>query len=417
MVKKRLLAFVVVVVVLFGVIAWTSPSILKEVKLGLDLKGGFEVLYEATPFENASAEGGTGGGKVTSEALKETAKSLEKRINASGVAEPEVLPEGTNRIRVRLAGVTNEEEIRELLKKPINLTFRAPDGTIKLDGTDFKENSAKLAFDDLNRPVVTIELKDAQKFTDVTTALVGSYLAIYLDDEEISRPSVNYPITGGSAQISVGDRAEAENLRDLINMGSLPLKLTEKYQQSVGAKLGLDSLKSTVTAGIIGSLIVLAFMIIVYRVPGFVAGISIITYAWLLILVHNWMGATLTLPGIAAFVLGVGIAVDANIITAERIKEEIRSGKSMFSSLKAGSKSSFRTIMDANVTSIIASVALYVIGDGAIKGFALTMIFSIIVSVLTNIYLSRFLLTMLVSSNAFMKPKYYGVKEEDIRAL
>jgi len=416
MVKKRLLAFVVVVIVLFGAIAWTSPSILKDVKLGLDLKGGFEVLYEATPFENGSAEDGTGG-KVTPEALKETAKSLEKRINAEGVAEPEVLPEGSNRIRVRLAGVTNEKEIRELLKKPINLTFRAPDGRIMLDGTDFKENSAKLVYDDLNRPVVTIELKDAQKFTDVTTELVGQYLAIYLDDEEISSPRVNYPITGGSAQISVTDRAEAENLRDLINMGSLPLKLTEKYQQSVGAKLGLDSLRDTVTAGVIGSLIVLVFMVIVFRVPGFVAGISIITYAWLLILVHNWMGATLTLPGIAAFVLGVGIAVDANIITSERIKEEIRSGKSMYSSLKAGSKSSFRTIMDANITSIIASVALYVIGDGAIKGFALTMIFSIIVSVITNIYLSRFLLTMLVSSNAFMKPKYYGVKEEDIRAL
>ena len=411
MVMKRLLAFVVVVVVLFGMIAWTSPAILKEVKLGLDLKGGFEVLYEATPFE----EGGT----VTPEALKQTAKSLEKRINASGVTEPEVLPEGTNRIRVRLPGVTNEEEIRELLAKPINLTFRAPDGTIMLNGTDFKENSAGVVSDELNRPVVTIELKDAQKFTDVTTALVGSYLAIYLDDEELSRPSVNFPITGGSAQISLGnaERAEAEELRDLINMGSLPLKLTEKYTQSVGAKLGLDSLESTVTAGVIGSLIVLVFMVIIFRVPGFVAGISIITYAWLLLLVHNWMGATLTLPGIAAFVLGVGIAVDANIITSERIKEEIRTGKSMYSSLKAGSKSSFRTILDANVTSIIASIALYVIGDGAIQGFALTMIFSIIVSMLTNIYLSRFLLTLLVSSNAFMKPKYFGVKEEDIRAL
>lgn len=411
MVMKRLLAFVAVVVVLFGAIAWTSPAMLKDVKLGLDLKGGFEVLYEASPFEE--------NGVVTPEALKQTAKSLEKRIDASGVAEPEILPEGTNRIRVRLAGVTNEEEIRELLAKPINLTFRGPDGTIKLDGTDFKENSAGVAFDELNRPVVTIELKDAQKFTDVTTELVGQYLAIYLDEEEISRPGVSFPITGGSAQITLGnaDRSEAENLRDLINMGSLPLKLTEKYTQSVGAKLGMDSLNDTVTAGVIGSLIVLVFMIVIFRIPGFVAAISIITYAWLLILVHNLLGATITLPGIAAFVLGVGTAVDANIITAERIKEEIRSGKSMASSLKAGSKNSFRTIMDANITSIIASVALWVIGDGAIKGFALTMIFSIIVSVITNIYLSRFLLTLLVNSKAFMKPKYYGVKEADIREL
>lgn len=411
MVKKRLLTFVLVVVVLFGVIIGTSPTILKNVKLGLDLKGGFEVLYEATPFEE--------GGQVTPEALKQTAKSLEKRIDASGVAEPEVLPEGTNRIRVRLPGVSNEEEIRELLAKPINLTFRAPDGTIKLNGTDFKENSAGVVYDQLHRPVVTIELKDASKFTQITTELVGQYLAIYLDDEEISRPSVTTPITGGSAQITLGNanREEAEELRDLINMGSLPLKLTEKYTQSVGAKLGMDSLKDTVTAGVIGSIIVIIFMMIIFRLPGFVAGISIVTYTWLLILVHNLLGATLTLPGIAAFILGVGMAVDANIITAERIKEEIRTGKSMMSSLKAGSKSSFRTIMDANITSIIASVALWVIGDGAIKGFALTMIFSIIVSVITNIYLSRLLLTLLVSSNKFLKPKYYGVKEEDIRAL
>lgn len=411
MVKKRLLAFVVVVVVLFGAIIWTSPSILKDVKLGLDLKGGFEVLYEASPFDE--------GGEVTPESLKQTAKALEKRIDKSGVAEPEILPEGTNRIRVRLPGVENEEEIRELLSKPINLTFRAPDGTVMLDGRDFKENSAGVAYDNFNRPIVTIELKDSDKFYEVTSKLVGQTLSIYLDEEIISSPSVTYPIPGGSAQISLGDAkvSEAEYLRDLINMGSLPLKLTEKYTQSVGAKLGLDSLKDTVTAGVIGSLIVLVFMIIVFRVPGFVASISIITYAWILILVHNWLGATLTLPGIAAFVLGVGMSVDANIITAERIKEEIRSGKSMSSSLKSGSKNSFRTIMDANITSIIASVALYVIGDGAIKGFALTMIFSIIVSVITNIYLSRFLLSLLVNSNAFMKPKYYGVKEEDVRAL
>jgi len=411
MARKRLLAFAVVVVVLFGTIAWTSPSMLKKVKLGLDLQGGFEILYEASTYEE--------NGVVAPETLKQTAKSLQKRIDASGVTEPEITTEGTNRIRVRLPGAENEEEIRELLSKPINLTFRAPDGTIKLEGKDFKENSAGVAYDNLHRPIVTIELVDADKFTKVTTELVGKYLAIYLDEQEISRPGVEFPITGGSAQITLGnaDRAEAENLRDLINMGSLPLKLTEKYTQSVGAQLGLDSLKDTVTAGVIGSVIVLIFMLLVFRLPGVVAAVSIITYTWLLILVHNLLGATLTLPGIAAFILGVGMAVDANIITAERIKEEIRSGKSMLSSLKAGSKHSMRTIMDANITSIIATVALFYMGDGAIKGFALTMIFSILVSIVTNIYLSRLLLQLLVSSNKFSNPKYYGVKEAEIRAL
>ncbi|GBG08721.1 protein translocase subunit SecD [Paenibacillus agaridevorans] len=408
---KRIVAFLAIVVVAFAVMAGTSPWLLKGVKLGLDLKGGFEVLYEAVPYE--------GGVAVTPESLKQTANSLQKRVDASGLVEPEITTEGANRIRVKLPGVENEEEVRNLLAKPINLTFRAPDGEIMLTGTDFVENAAGLEFNELNRPVVTIKLKNAKKFEEVTSKLVGQTMSIYLDEQEISSPRVNQVIASDSAVIEMGNSStqEARELRDLINMGSLPLKLEEKYTNSIGAKLGMESLKDTVTAGILGSVIVLVFMIIIFRLPGFVAAITIITYAWLLILVQNLMNATLTLPGIAAFVLGVGMAVDANIITAERIKEEIRSGKSMLSSLKAGSKSSFRTIMDANITGIISSAVLYFIGDGAIKGFALTMIFSILVSIVTNIYFARFLLDMLVRSNRFMKPGYYGVKESEIREL
>ncbi|RJX41395.1 protein translocase subunit SecD [Paenibacillus pinisoli] len=409
---KRILAFLAIVVVGFAAMAATTPWVLDGVKLGLDLKGGYEVLYEAVPFEGGSA--------VTSESLKQTAKSLQKRIDASGLVEPEITTEGKNRIRVKLPGIDSEDdEVLQMLSKPINLTFRAPDGTVMLDGRDFVENAAGLAFDNMNRPIVTIQLKDAKKFEDVTRQLVGQTMSIYLDEEMISSPLVKSVIASKDASIEMGNSSpdEARELRDLINMGSLPLKLEAKYTQSVGAKLGLESLKDTVTAGIIGSLIVLVFMVVVFRVPGFVAAITIITYAWLLLLVQNLMNATLTLPGIAAFVLGVGMAVDANIITAERIKEEIRTGKSMLSSLKTGSKNSFRTIMDANITSIIASVVLYYIGDGAIKGFALTMIFSILVSIVTNIFLARFLLTLLVRSNKFMKPSYYGVKESEIREL
>ncbi|ALS27026.1 protein translocase subunit SecD [Paenibacillus cisolokensis] len=407
---KRIIAFLGVVVVLFGAIVWTSPDFVRGVRLGLDLKGGFEILYEASPIE--------GGQQVTPESLRETAKSLESRVDALGIAEPEITTEGSNRIRVKLAGVTNEEEVREIIKKPVNLTFRAPDGTIELKGSDFVENGARVEYDQVGNPLVTIKLKDAKKFEDVTTRLTGQTLSIYLDDELLSSPVVNYPITGGSAQIS-GDYTleEARKLRDTINLGALPLKLTEKYTQSVGATLGQQSLEKTVQAGIIGTLIILVFLVILYRLPGVVACISLITYTWLLIIVYNLMNATLTLPGIAAFVLGIGMAVDANIITAERIKEEIRSGKSLLSSLKAGSKSSFRTIMDANVTSIISSLVLYYIGNGAIRGFALTMILSILLSVLTNVFFSRFLIHLLVKSNVFTKPFYYGVKEAEIREL
>ncbi len=410
MLGKRLLAFLAIVVTLFGVIAWTSPSLVKEVRLGLDLKGGFEVLYEASPLE--------GGEAVTTQSLKETARSLEERVDSLGIVEPEITTEGSNRIRLRLAGVENEDEVRAILAKPIQLTFRGPDGKIELQGNDFKQNGAAVGYDELGKPYVSIQLNDAKKFEDVTRRLTGSYLAIYLDETELSRPSVNFAISGGSASITGNyTNDEAKQLRDMINLGALPLKLTEKYTQSVGAKLGLESLKDTVEAGIIGSVIILVFLVILFRIPGIIAAITVLTYTWLLLLVFNLLNATLTLPGIAAFVLGIGMAVDANIIMYERIKEEIRSGKSLLSSLKAGSKNSFRTIMDANITNIISSVVLYAIGNGAVRGFALTMIFSILVSMITNIFLSRLLIMLLIKSNLFTKPGYYGVKEEEIRAL
>ncbi|GFN33596.1 protein translocase subunit SecD [Paenibacillus xylaniclasticus] len=408
--SSRFIAFLGIIVIMAGVFAWTTPGLVNDVRLGLDLKGGFEVLYEASPIE--------GGEKVTPSSLKETSKSLEKRIDAQGIAEPEITTEGSNRIRVKLAGVTNEEEVRNMLKKPVNLTFRDPDGNVVLNGTDFVQNGAGLQRDEFGNPIITIKLKDAKKFEDVTTKLTGKTMAIYLDEELLSAPMVNYPISGGTAQISGSyTTEEATKLKDTINLGALPLKLTEKYTQSVGAKLGQQSLHQTVEAGAIGSAIILILLITLFRIPGVVAGITVVSYIWLLLLVFNLMNATLTLPGIAAFVLGVGMAVDANIIMYERIKEEIRSGKSLLSSLKAGSKNSLRTIMDANITNIIASVVLYVIGNGAIRGFALTMIFSILVSILTNIFFSRFLIHLLIKSNMFKKPSYYGVKEAEIRAL
>ncbi|EFM09336.1 protein-export membrane protein SecD [Paenibacillus curdlanolyticus YK9] len=410
--SSRLVAFLGIIVIMAGVFAWTTPGLVNDIRLGLDLKGGFEVLYEASPME--------GGEKVTPSSLKETRKSLEARIDKKGIAEPEITTEGSNRIRVKLAGVTDEDEVRDMLKKPVNLTFRsgANRDKIELNGTDFVQNGAAIQRDEFGNPIITIKLKDAKKFEEITKRLTGQELAIFLDDELLSAPKVNYTISGGTAQISGNyTTEEATKLKDTINLGALPLKLTEKYTQSVGAKLGQQSLHQTVEAGLIGSAIILVFLVILFRIPGVIAGITVVSYVWLLLLVFIMMNATLTLPGIAAFVLGVGMAVDANIIMYERIKEEIRSGKSLLSSLKAGSKNSLRTIMDANITNIIASVVLYVIGNGAIRGFALTMIFSILVSILTNIFFSRFLIHLLIRSNKFNKPSYYGVKEAEIRAL
>lgn len=407
---KRLAAFLLIVVVLLGVVVWTSPGLLSKVRLGLDLKGGFEILYVAEPIE--------AGKEVTRDSLIQTAQSLEKRANSSGVAEPDVTTEGTNRIRVKLAGVENQEQVRELLRKPAELTFRGPDGKKEMIGSDFVEGAAKVGFDSANRPLIQIEVKDKDKFADVTRRLLQQPLAIYLDEVQLSAPIVQSVLPDGKATITGNyTYEEATELKDIINLGALPLKLTEKYTQSIGATLGQQSLEQTVKAGIIGSVLILLFMVAFYRIPGIVAAITLIAYTWLVLVVFYLMNATLTLPGIAALILGIGMAVDANIIKFERIKEEIRSGKSLLSSLKSGSKHSIRTIMDANITNIISCGVLYAIGNGAIRGFALTMIVSILISMLTNILFSKFLIDLLIRSNLFKRPTYYGVKEADIREL
>ncbi|ADO58066.1 MULTISPECIES: protein translocase subunit SecD [Paenibacillus] len=417
---KRILSFIVVVLITTGVMVGTSPGLLKSLKLGLDLKGGFEILYEAQPLE--------AGQRVTSQSLIQTAQSLERRINALGTTEPEVTTEGTNRIRVRLAGVSNEAEVRSMLKKPAELTFRSATAAdakkpgqyskIELRGNDFVENGAVVGYDQLNQPEISIKVKDKAKFAEITKRLMNKELAIFLDDELLSAPTVRSELTDGSASITGSyTRDEANKLADTINLGALPLKLTEKYSQSVGATLGQLSLDQTIRAGLIGSVIILIFMIAMFRVPGLIASFCLIVHTWLVLAIFYLGGFVLTLPGIAAFVLGIGMAVDANIITYERIKEEIKSGKTIRSSVIAGSKASFRTVMDANITTIIAAAVMFGLGTGSVRGFALVLIVDIVVSILTNIFFSRFLLNLLVKADAVKKAKYFGVKESDISAL
>ncbi|MBA9088273.1 SecD/SecF fusion protein [Fontibacillus solani] len=416
---KRIIAFITVVVVSTAIMAWTTPDLLKNVRLGLDLKGGFEILYEASPIE--------GGAKVTRESLLKTAQSLEERANKLGTSEPEVTTEGSDRIRLKLAGVTDEAEVRKQMKEPASLTFRSKDGTetdpnqynkIEMIGTDFTENGAKLEFTQMNEPIVSIKVKSKDKFAEVTKRLLGQPLAIYMNEKLISDPVVQAVLTDGTASISVGgDLDKAKELRDQINLGALPLKLTEKYSQSVGATLGKQSLKQTIEAGLIASVLIIIFMVVMYRIPGLFAGFALIVHTWLLILVFVWADFTLTLPGVAAFILGVGMAVDANIITNERIREEIRSGKSIMSAVKAGGKHSFRTVMDSNITTIIVAAVMYMFGTGAVKGFALVLIVEIVLSIATNIYFSRFLQNLLIKAGKLSKPKYFGIKESEIREL
>ncbi|SFJ40903.1 protein translocase subunit SecD [Thermoflavimicrobium dichotomicum] len=406
--KSKFVLFVVLLIAMFAIIAATTSVIVKGITLGLDLQGGFEVLYEAAP-----------GQKVTPQILNDTQEAIRKRIDVLGVAEPDITIEGTNRIRVQLAGVKDQKKARELLGKQAELTFRDPSGKqILLRGKDLQEGGAKLDYDQANQPVVTIKLKDAKKFEEITRKYVGHPIPIYLDNQQLSAPVVQEPIAGGNAQIT-GQRTveEAQELVDLLNAGAVPIKLVEKQSYAVDASLGAKSLRDSLEAGVIAVLAIFIFVIGYYRLPGLIAVITLIVYSYLVLVTFYVLDVTLTLPGIAAFILGIGMAVDANIITSERIKEEIRVGRSVSAAVRAGSKRSFLTIFDSNITTIIAAVVLFIFGTASVKGFSVSLIAGILVSFLTAVGLSRLLIYLLVRSNMVNRPTLFGVREDEISDL
>ncbi|MGG4168822.1 protein translocase subunit SecDF [Rossellomorea vietnamensis] len=432
MVKRgRIIAFFILVVLLAGTMGGTTKSIVDNIKLGLDLQGGFEVLYEVQPIKK--------GQEITKETVANTADALDRRINVLGVSEPNIQIEDGNRIRVQLAGVEDQNEAREILSTQANLTFRDVNDKVRLDGSDLASGSAKQTFDDKNNPIVSLKLKDRSKFYELTKDISAmapqNQLVIWLDFEEgkdsykaevgkedpkfISDPAVRKPINSDEVIIEGNFTVErAQNLASLLNAGALPVKLDEKYSTSVGAQFGQQALDKTVTAGVIGIAIIFLFMIAYYRFPGLIATITLSVYIYLILLIFDLMNGVLTLPGIAALILGVGMAVDANIITYERIKEEMRVGKPIRSAFQAGNKSSFLTILDANVTTILAAAVLFFYGTSSVKGFATMLIVSILTSFITAVWGSRLLLGLWVNSRIFnKKPGWFGVKKSEIKDL
>lgn len=407
---SRLAVLAILLAGVFATIIGTAETVLDNITLGLDLQGGFEVLYEAEPLNKEQT--------ITSDTLAAAAAAVNERINVLGVEEPVISIEGDNRIRVQLAGVEDQDEARRVLGTPAHLTFRLNHEEVVLTGEDLKENGASLEFDpDTGQPVVALKLKDAKKFADITRENRGEILAIYLDEEAVSAPVINQAIPTGEAVITGVSQEEGKELADLLNAGALPVKLNEVQSFSIAASLGQLSLTQSLKAGIYGSLIVLVFMVGFYRVPGLIASISLVVYAYLVLLTFSLLNVTLTLAGIAAFILGIGMAVDANILMYERIKEEIRSGKTIPSSIKAGSRRSFLTIFDANITTVVAAAVLFYFGTSSIQGFAVSLIVSIVVSFATAVAGSRMLLNMLLKSRILKNPGWFGVRGDEIGEL
>ena len=433
MVKRaRIVAFFLIVLVLGATIGSTYSPIAKDINLGLDLQGGFEVLYTVEPLDEDQ--------EVTTDMLEATVRILSERVDVLGVNEPNFSIEEPDRIRVQLAGITNQEEARELLATSASLTFRDVNDKEYLNGSHIEEGSAKQDFDpNTNEPVVTVQFKSADLFGDVTREIfndpnLDNRVVIWMDYEEgdsyaeealklepkfVSAPGFDQVLQSKDIMITGNFTVdEAKRLADILNAGSLPVNLEEEYSTSVGAQFGQQALDKTVFASILGVLAVFLFMIFYYRFPGIIATITLIIYVYLVLLVFNLMNGVLTLPGIAALVLGVGMAVDANILTAERMKEELKEGKSVRNAFKAGNKQSFGTILDANITTLIAAVVLFIFGTSSIKGFATMLIVSILLSFITAVYGSRLLLGLWVNSNVLNKKlSWFGVKKEDVIPL
>ena len=378
--RGRIISFLLLLVIFAATIGSTTNPILKDVKLGLDLQGGFEVLYEVEQLDKEKGQ------PITEAMVSDTAGALSKRIDVLGVSEPIIQVESNNRIRVQLAGVENQESARELLSTQANLTFRDAEDNLLLDGSDLKEGKAQATFGNTGQPVVSLEMKDPNKFGEITSELSKlrgtgtNVMVIWLDFEEgvdsykeemmkpdpafVSAPSVDEPIHSSDVQISGSFTVkETKELAGILNAGALPVHLEEIYSTSVGAQFGEQALSKTITAGIIGVSLIFIFMILYYRLPGLIAVITLSVYVYLILVVFTAINGVLTLPGIAALMLGVGMAVDANILTYERIREELRVGKSVKESFQAGAKSAFTAILDANLTTIIAAVVLFIFGD------------------------------------------------------
>lgn len=422
--RSRIVSFILILLLVGGLMGTTAKNILSHLKLGLDLQGGFEVLYQVEPAKK--------GQKIDSTTLASTVQALERRINVLGVSEPSIQIEGNNRILVQLAGVSNQNQARQILSTEANLSFRDANDRLMMDGSDLAPDGAKQTFDQNGKPSVSLTLKSASKFRNVTQQILNeapnNFLVIWLDfvpgkdsfkkevtkknPKYLSAPTVNQVFNQNTVSI-VGNFTvqQAQTLASLLNAGALPVQLKEIYSTSVGAQFGAEALHDTVYAGIIGVLLIYLFMLFYYRFPGFIAVVSLSIYMYLILLIFDWMQGVLTLPGIAAMILGVGMAVDANIITYERIKEEIKVGKSIKSAFQAGEKNAFTAILDSNLNTIITASVLFFFGTSSVKGFATMLIVSVIMSFITAVYGSRLLLGLWVHSKFLnKKPGWFGVK-------
>ena len=412
--KTKVISGTLLGVVLLITSAYLCVPIFKNINYGLDLQGGFEVLYQIEAIDDQ---------ELTQDMVYSTYKSILKRVDILGVNEPEISIENGNRIRIALAGIKNKEEAREVISSTAVLSFRDYNDNLLMTA-DVLGGAAKITSDQYGHPAVSLSIKDNEKFYNVTNKvkdMTNNVIVIWLDYDEnndsyfkekdkcgslstsrcLSAARVEQAFSSDVIIQGNFTQEEAKSLVELINSGSLPTKLTEISSRTVEATYGETSLNKTLTAGIIGIILVVITLVVLYHFSGFIAGVSLMLYTMLSFLVFYLIQGTLTLPGIAAMLLGIGMAVDASIITFERIKDQLKIGKDLNTAVTIGNKESLSSILDANITTIIVAIILFIFGESSVKGFATMLIINILLTILVLVFLSKHIISLFAKSNVF----------------
>lgn len=421
--SKSLVYFTVVVAIILAIFAVgifglqlgdkNIPKAKDAIQLGLDLQGGVYVLLEADT--DAS-------GQELHRYMEQAKAIIQQRVDGLGVSEPNIAIEGDNRIRVELAGLKDSEEALKLIGKTAQLQFIDPDGNVVLTGKNVKESIVQYINDPIkgNEPVISLEFDDegAEKFAEATgrlakeTNVQKKILYIKLDNEIISAPMVNEEIKGGKAIINGGNQPmkieDATRTATLIKAGALPIPMKELTSSVIGPTLGLDAYEKSIIAIGVSLIIIMLILLILYRAMAIPACVSLLAYTEIIIAFFLILKVKLSLPGIAGLLLSIGMAVDANVVIFERIREELKAGKTHKAAVRSGYKNALSSIIDSNITTLIAGVVLYVYGIGAIRGFGVTLILGIVASMFTAVLLTKWLLDLMTNIINFKSNKSFG---------
>ena len=416
--KNKLILFWMIVAV-----ALSSAFVIykKPTSLGLDLVGGSRLMLEAQTSNTVP--------NITPEIMDSLQYAIENRVNAMGVGETIVQRVGTKRLLIEIPNITDTAKAKEFIGQTAELEFKRPvqkfDGTMDWESTGLTGKDLKKSLVGSNPTtgewMVELEfnLKGAEKFSNLTKELTGKQMAIFFNNKLQSAPRVNEQISGGKAQITGGEGGfeyeEAKEMVDLLNAGALPVGAEVIQEESVGPTLGADSINKSKVAGFVGIGAVMLFMIIYYRAMGVISCLALAIYAIMNFAIYKIVPVTLTLTGIAGFILSIGMAIDANILIFERTKEELKMGRTLFTAINSGFDRAFTSIFDSNVSTIITCLVLYYFGASMVKGFALTLIIGVVLSMFSAITVTKNFMHLAFGSSELKYPELFGLKKEDIQ--